>query len=87
MSYKYIGISSVTIPESVTKIEGEAFEGCTNMEEITIKSATPPLCEAKAFDGIDKEECTLYVPADKIDNYKSAEYWNEFSNIESAMGW
>jgi len=44
--------------------------------------ATPPTCSYDAFNGIDKQKCTLYVPKNSLEAYKAADYWKDFYNIE-----
>ena len=36
--------------------------------------------EFKTFEDVDKS-IPVYVPAESVSNYQSAEYWNEFTNI------
>ena len=38
-------------------------------------------CGRKAFDGVDKSSCTLYVPEGTLSLYQATSPWNEFLNI------
>ena len=76
------GLTSVTIGNSVTSISYDVFSGCTALTKIKIRAAVPPICEWSAFEGIDKETCTLYVSAESIGDYQAADQWKDFFHIE-----
>ena len=76
------GLTSVTIPNSVTFIGKGVFEQCIALNEITCKADTPPTCGSRAFEGIDKSACELYVPKGHKADYQAADQWKEFTNIE-----
>lgn len=63
-AFKNVGLTSVTIPESVTEIGEEAFMDCTDLEEVNFAGSTAYLGE-RAF-----KNCTglteMYVPASGI---------------------
>ncbi len=77
-------LTSVTIPNSVTTINDFAFDACTSLISIISKIENISAVEMgyKVFKGVNKETCTLYVPKGKIDEYKAAEQWQDFINIE-----
>ncbi len=89
-------ITSIVIPGSVNSIGASAFAGCTNLKSITVNRVTPIDLSAVAgvrgamtragssssvFEGVNKETCILYVPAESIDAYKQAVGWKDFKNI------
>ncbi len=76
------GITSVTIPATVTYIGGDAFENCSNLESITCLNPEPPTCDDTAFDGADTDVCILYVPDDSVKIYAETVPWNAFENIK-----
>ncbi len=77
------GLISITIPNSVTSIDSWAFYDCTALVSLISYSTTPPTCWTEALDGINKNKCTLYVPAEAIDAYKAADQWKDFVHVES----
>ena len=74
------GLTSVTIPESVTSIGQSAFSLCTGLTSIRIEAVNPPAIEESTFNVVDKT-IPVYVPAESLEAYQSAEYWSEFTNI------
>ena len=86
--YGCSGLTEVTIGNSVTVIGNEAFYDCAAMTKLYCKAIVPPTCYNYVFDGIDKENCVLYVPQVSIANYQAAEQWKEFffiKDIESGV--
>ncbi len=75
-----ISLTSVTIPNSVTSIGFGAFQGCRSLTAVTCEAVAPPTLENYVFFNVDKS-IPLYVPAQSIDLYKSADQWKDFTNI------
>ena len=74
-------LTFITLPESMTAVGTGAFIGCRKLAELTSLATTPPtLGSATTFSNVDKA-IPVYVPAGSIEAYKSAAYWNEFTNI------
>ena len=78
-------LTSVTIPNSVTTIGDAAFWGCSRLTILTIENATPPDAEDFAFDSV-SEIITIYVPAESVEKYKTAEGWSEYADKIKAIG-
>ena len=75
-------LTSITIPKSVTSIGDQAFRGCSSLSSITCKAVTPPTIYSTTFYEVDTS-IPIYVPEGSVEAYKAAEYWNEFTNIQS----
>lgn len=75
-------MTSLTIPSSVQIIKATALAYNTSLKEIYCYIENPLTITANVFDGIDKDDCVLYVPENSIDLYKGADVWSTFQNIE-----
>lgn len=71
------GLTSITIPESVTAIGQGAFAGCTNLCFLIINNPTPVTL---GEDALDNTTCTIFVPAESVDDYKAAEGWSTYAD-------
>ena len=76
-------LTSVEIPNSVTSIGYWAFRDCSALSSIIsyIPEAKLFSTDVSVFDGVDKENCTLYVPYGAKSTYASTDGWKDFTNI------
>ena len=72
-------LTSITLSEGVTSIGGSAFDDCSSLTSITNMNATPPSI-GHSFVCVNKS-IPVYVPKQSVEAYKSAKYWNDFTNI------
>ena len=72
----------VFLPKGITSIGDYAFNGCSNIKEMTSNAITPPACGASVFRDINKN-IPLKLPEASIDLYKIADQWEEFFPNES----
>lgn len=68
----------ISVGCKVDSIGEGAFSACYDLTKFYSYSENPPVCGNKALDDIDKDICTLYVPANSIDKYRSADQWKDF---------
>ena len=71
--------------DKVETIGQEAFWGCVNMTKIISRAQTPPTCESKALDNINKRNCELIVPSGSIPAYQCADQWKDFFYIRGLI--
>ena len=86
--YAFSGCSALerfSFGTGLKSIGDEAFSDCTGMKKLVSKTAVPPVCGPQALDDINKWECTLYVPQESLDAYKSAAQWKEFFFLETGI--
>ena len=86
--YAFSGCSSLesfSFGTGLKSIGDEAFSDCTGMKKLVSKTAVPPVCGPQALDDINKWECTLYVPQESLDAYRSAAQWKEFFFLETGI--
>ena len=79
------GLTSVIIPDSVTEIGSFAFGDCISLTSVYCKPTTPPAGESSMFSYWKNPStypigCKIYVPANSVSAYKSAEYWSDYSS-------
>ena len=84
--YNRPGLRTITIPESVTTIEGSAFGECYELMTIYCMGLTPPIATGAFSADPCYYQTTLYVPGEAIENYYSDEVWGQFQNIRG-MGY
>ena len=75
------GLTSISIPNSVTSIGYWAFCDCRGLNLIRCDAVTPPSLGKYVFDGVDTSTCKLVVPDQSISLYKSAKQWRDFLDI------
>ena len=85
------GLTSVTIPATVTTIGELAFGNCADLMTITCHALTPPSIVADNFvcdyTGVDLYEQThLFVPNESLEAYQSHEEWGRFTRIVPFLG-
>ncbi len=79
-------LTSLTLPATVTTINMDAFNGCVGLKKIFNASPVPAPILSSVFKDVDKNNCTLYVPAGKKAAYSSANVWKDFKHIIEGPG-
>ena len=75
-------ITSIEIPATITSIGYNAFYECSSLSSITsLIPADKLFAISSVFEEVDKNACTLYVPAGAKETYEASEGWSEFTNI------
>jgi uncharacterized repeat protein (TIGR02543 family) len=84
------GLTSVTIGSGVSSIGRLAFISCDSLTSITDLRSQPQSITsyyssyygyAGAFEGVNKDSCTLTVSTSSVERYQAATYWKDFLNI------
>ena len=72
----HFNLKSVDIPASISSIGYESFRDCTHLEQISIRSETPPSVSDYSFDNTN--DCPIIVPSQSVEAYKSA--WPQYQH-------
>ena len=84
ISYKYYncsGLTSITIPNSVTIIGYYAFQYCSFLTDVYCLAEIVPITASNAFNGTPINSATLYVPESAIEQYPTTEPWSGFGTF------
>ena len=73
-------LTSVTLGKNLTSIGWEAFQHCSSIREVTAFMPTPP---AAVNCGLNPAAVTLYVPAEYLEAYQNAVWWEDFKKIRA----
>jgi len=77
---KCTALTSIVLPAKVDTIGERVFYNCP-FETLTSKNTVPPALGPDALSILDKSTCTLYVPAESVEIYKTADQWKDFGTI------
>ena len=76
------GLTSITIPNSVTSIDNSAFKDCSSITVFYCFAETVPTTGVYGvFYSSDISNATLHVPASAIENYSNKTPWSGLGNI------
>jgi hypothetical protein len=78
-------LTSVTIPNSVTKIGWISFGYCHALKDVIVSWNTPLPVDENPFSFVTLSMVTLHVPAGTEDLYKVAPVWKEF-RVTTSVG-
>lgn len=70
-------LRSVILPATLTSITTGAFNGCQNMQSLTILATTPP---ATLTASLNNGSYPIYVPDGSVDAYKAASGWSSYAS-------
>lgn len=71
-------LQEVLIPSCITKIEYQAFRGCSMLRSFNIYAVTPPELESNVFAGV-PADMIVYVPESSVSLYQAAEGWKDYT--------
>jgi hypothetical protein len=80
-----IGLTTITIPSSVTSIDHMAFCENTELSDVYCNAESVPNTETDAFSSVQIEQVTLHVPVGCVEAYQAASPWKDFGTICSSV--
>ncbi len=80
-SFYGTALTSVEIPAGMKSIEAGAFLGCSNLATVNVYA---PSCDA-GLQPFPISNCKLYVFADKVEGYKTADFWSAYADKIEAL--
>ena len=73
-------LTSITIPNSVTKIGSWAFSDCENLIEVYCKATTPLAVVDYSTFYNNASGRKIYVPRESVEAYKTANGWKDYAS-------
>ena len=85
-----VELKSIDIPASVKEIGNNAFDNCLSLNTIVSRATDPSLISygsdlESIFNGMNKEECVVWVPAGTVELYKATMPWSQFENFNEIV--
>lgn len=80
------GFTSIAIPNSVTSIGSQAFYKCYGLTEVYCYAEEVPTTHTSAFQSINLQNVTLYVPDESAAAYQTTAPWSDFVTIKTLSG-
>lgn len=80
-AFQESGITSITLPKGMKRMDNYVFRKCTALKTLTVSDITPFDVSSGTFMTI-TSTCKLYVPRGTVNAYKAAQYWKDFTDIE-----
>lgn len=77
-------LTSLEIPESITQIKSSAFYDCPKLQEVIVKSITPPALGSNAFQAT-HPSLAIKVPPESVDLYKASSGWSFYGERIQAI--
>ena len=77
------GLTELYFPANVNSIGSYAFAMSTNLQKVYFESVTPPTTVPNSWgswNAFDYTSAKIYVPAESVDAYKSAEHWSNYAD-------
>lgn len=81
-AFNLCGVTSIDLPAGLVQIGSAAFGFCDKLTSVTCRALVPPAAEG-AFAGVETANIPLYVHAFYVNDYKEAEEWKKFTNVQA----
>ena len=75
-------LKTVEIGPQVTSMHINDFMNCTAITDVVSKAEVAPVCFSNVFSAATYNNATLWVPARRVDHYRSQPYWQQFLAVK-----
>lgn len=75
-------LRTIVFPSTIKSIEHNCFSGCSSLDTIVILSSSVPFNYGLFPESELSDNCTLFVPEESLELYKSDDYWKRANKIE-----
>ena len=72
------GVATIDLPATLAGVGDYAMAGMTGLKTVTSAAATVPAVGNDVWWGVNQGAVTLKVPAEAVNDYKSAPQWQDF---------
>jgi len=79
--WKVSGLTTLTLPESITTIYANAFANDVNLKDIYFYAVEIPYTDGEAFNDFDRAGCTLHVYEEMAEVFRNEGIWSEFKIV------
>ena len=76
--YNCANLTEIDIPDTVSILYSYAFNNCTALKTIKVRTQVPPTVQSLALTNL-SSLTTIYVPSGKLNVYKAANGWSNYS--------
>lgn len=77
-------LREATLGKGLKLIGEDAFSSCYELSKITSLNLTPPTISSNTFDYTAYDRASLIVPEEAYYDYKAAQYWSSFKQMEAS---
>ena len=85
--YYCSGLTSITLGNSLSIIGYNAFNMCSSIAEIKSLNPVAPKLENEPFYSPIYKSAKLSIPVGSLESYQTSNYWKNFTNIVSDLGY
>ena len=83
-AFRGLNITTMDVPASVTNIQSTVFNQCSKLKTLTFRATTPPTIGSNSIENT-STLTDIYVPAESVNAYKTAQYWSNLASKISAI--
>lgn len=82
--YNCYNLEELELPSTITYLGANFVGSCSALKKFTIKAKNPPNGASSMLSGV-PSGCTIYVPAESVNAYKSASKWSTYADQIQAL--